>query len=129
LQAQEVTLTHPGGNLLRLEIAFARMTPSAAGFAYSLLVSSDLYGDKAPVLVLDAPQNGRSWSADAAFDKKPDHFLPISVTTTGNTVRLDVDLDGQSDVLGPGSFTPSVDIQMIHPRITDYQFDDQDFNW
>lgn len=126
LLVKQVTMTHPGGQRLQLEIEFAQLTPQAAGFSYGILVmSSDPKDDS--VLTIDSPQGGQPWKADASTLDHPDRNPLVSVAETRRTVTIEVDLAGQTKLLGR-HFTPSVDILIAHPR-PDLDFDGQECAW
>lgn len=130
LLAKQVSMTHPGGGQrLRLEITFAQLTPQAAGLSYGILVQpASPRGSDAPVLTINSPQGGQSWKADASTLDHPERNPLISVASTMNTATIDVDLEGQTKLLG-NHFTPSVDILISPPGATAPDFDVQTCDW
>ena len=126
LLVTQVTMTHPGGQRLQLKLQFKNLTPSAAGFSYGILVNSTDPKDDS-VLVIDSPQGGQPWKADASTLDHPERNPLVSVAETRNTVTIEVDLDGQTKLLGH-HFTPTVSILIAHPR-PDMDFDAQECDW
>jgi hypothetical protein len=89
---------------------------------------TDQQGSDGPVLVIDSPQGGQPWKADASTLDHPDRNPLVSVSETRSAVTIEVDLAGQTKLLG-NHFTPTVSILIAHPRMPDMNFDGQDCDW
>lgn len=126
LLVKQVAMSHAGDQRLQLKIEFTRLTPLIAGFSYGILVMPpDPQGSDAPMVAIDSPHGGQPWRATL---DRPDHNLLVSVSETASTVTIEVDLAGQTKLLGD-RFTPTVSILIDHPRMPEMNFDAQDCDW
>ena len=134
LRVQRVTLTHLGGQKLGVAVEFLQSPPTApipvpqggrltdppGSVSYGVLIQS--HGDREfghNVLTIDSPRRGLGWQV-GSFDnsvggpgdfeiKHPDSVLR-SVETSGNTVNVRLDLEGQDAYFGGEVFKPYVSI-------------------
>ena len=126
-RAIQVQLTHGDGQQLVLTIPFAQ-PPEPSRFLYSFAIRGKP-GDK-PVVTIISPTTGEDteWIAGRMdqfaqdmikdVEHKPgprsdNANLLTSVKQNGNVFEFVVDLAGQSEVLGKGTFRPSVTISAL----------------
>lgn len=157
LRVRRVTLTHLGGQKLRVAVEFLQSPPTApipvsqggrltdppGSVSYDILIFT-LGEDRETVrgiLTVDSPRRGSGWKSgsfgEPGFElRNPDSVLS-SVETSGNTVTITLDLQGQDAYFGGEVFKPDVSILVsgvgrrtsIAPQGEFITFENQECPW
>jgi len=118
LEAQQVTLSHPGGQRVKLSVQFAG-SPMIDSLPYWISLFGR--GDTGNVTIFSPDNNTQTgWYArrmdyirrkkngDRGVPAYRDGNLLDSFRLDGNSMELVVDLDNQPGLFGPGPFRPTV---------------------
>lgn len=126
---RQVTLSHGGGNRLRLDVEFKIRVPpeprliagrygtqEAPGSITTIIEirPKHVRGDKLIQVSSPSPKAGHGWTADISmFDESNPNILD-TVSVRGRALTLVLDLNAQEEILGTGEFQADVDIvQMV----------------
>ncbi|BBX30562.1 hypothetical protein GCM10009632_04930 [Mycolicibacterium alvei] len=126
---RQVTLSHGGGNRLRLDVEFkirvppeprliaGRYGPQEAPGSITTIIEirpKHVQGDKLIEVSSPSPKAGHGWTADISMFDESNPDILDSVSVRGRTLTLVLDLNAQEEILGTGEFQADVDIvQMV----------------
>lgn len=142
VHAKQVTVERMDGAKVAVSVAFAAPPPGPArqvrspyggtmdapGSLHLMfyitaphLGSPSAYQTKGIVIDTDGPGEWSAWQDNLTPGGKNDGQLPVSVSGSGQVIRIELDLTGQDLLFGKGSFTPtvSVDAFVITPPTRD----------